>query len=168
MIYEMTVPQFIKTLRNVTAILDKAAGFADQKKIESTVLMGLRLVPDQLDFTRQIQIACDSAKLGVARVTEKAAPEHADTEKTLPELKARIESTIKYLETIKPADFSGVEARRVTTPRWEGKTLSGSEYIIHHTIPNFYFHVTTAYSILRANGVELGKKDFLGALPFKA
>lgn len=168
MLYEMTAPQFTKTLRNLLAILDKAAGYADQKKIESTVLLGLRLAPDQLDFTRQIQIACDSAKLGVARVTEKAAPEHADTEKTLPELKARIESTIKYLDTIKASDFAAADTRRVTTPRWEGKTLSGAEYLIHHTIPNFYFHVTTAYSILRNNGVDLGKKDFLGPLPFKS
>lgn len=167
MLYEMTVPQFVKTLKNLSAILDKTAAFAEQKKVDATVLLSLRLAPDQLDFTRQIQIACDSAKLGVARVTEKAAPEHADTEKSLPELKARIDSTIKYLETVKPADFTGADARRVTTPRWEGKTLSGTEYLVHHTIPNVYFHVTTAYSILRNNGVDLGKKDFLGPLPFK-
>lgn len=167
-VFEMTAPQFVKSLKNLNVILEKASAFADHKKFEMGVFLQSRLAPDMLDFTRQIQIACDSAKLGVARATGKSAPEHSDTEKTLPELKARIESTIKYLETVKPSDFAGVEGRRVTTPRWEGKTLSGMEYLVHHTIPNFYFHLTTAYAILRSSGVEIGKKDFLGALPFKS
>lgn len=168
MLYQMTVPQFAKTLRNLSAILDKGAAYAETKKFDVGVLLQSRLAPDQLDFTRQIQIACDTAKLGIARVTTKNAPEHADTEKTLPELKARIESTLQYLESVTEKDFDGAEARRITTPRWEGKTLSGMEYVLHHTIPNFYFHVTMAYAILRHNGVDIGKKDYLGAMPFKA
>jgi uncharacterized protein len=155
-------------MKNLTAILDKANSYAETKKFEPAVLLQARLAPDQLDFTRQVQIACDSAKLGCARATGKVAPENADTEKTIPELKARIESTIKFLETLNAKDFAGAEERRITTPRWEGKTLSGVEYLIHHTIPNFYFHMTTAYSILRHNGVPLGKSDYLGPIPFKA
>lgn len=168
MLYEMTVPQFVKTLRNLSAILDKAAAHAETKKFEIGVLLQSRLAPDQFDFVRQVQIACDTAKLGTARVTLKNAPEHSDSEKTLPELKARIESTVQYLQSVSKADFSEAAERRITTPRWEGKTLSGAEYVAHHTIPNFYFHVTTAYAILRHNGVEIGKKDFLGPMPFKA
>jgi len=168
MLFEMTAPQFVKTLKNLIDILNKANVYAETKKFDVSVLLQARLAPDQLDFTRQVQIACDSAKLGCARVAGKSAPENADTEKTLGELKARIDSTIKFLETLTAKDFVGAEERRVTTPRWEGKTLSGMEYIVHHTIPNFYFHMTTAYAILRHNGVEIGKSDYLGPIPFKA
>lgn len=166
--YQMTVPQFIKILRQLDSILDKGAAFAASKKIDFDVLLHSRLAPDQFNLLRQIQIATDSAKLGVARVTTKAAPEHADTEKTLSDLKTRLQTTISYLETVQEKDFVGAVDRRITTPRWEGKTVSGAEYITQHTIPNFYFHVTTAYSILRHNGVEIGKKDYLGPMPFKA
>lgn len=167
MLYEMTVPQFIKTLKNVDVMLDKAVAYADSKKFDIAVLLQARLAPDQLDLSRQLQIATDSAKLGCARITEKPAPAHEDTEKTIAEFKTRLATTIAYLETLKSKDFEGAETRRITTPRWEGKTLSGVEYAIHHSIPNFYFHVTTAYSILRHNGVPLGKSDFLGPIPFK-
>lgn len=165
--FEMMVPQFIKTLKNVDAILDKAVAYADSKKFDVGVLLQSRLAPDQLDFSRQIQIATDSAKIGCARITDKAAPSHEDTEKTVAEFKTRLATTVAYLETLTPKDFEGAEARRITTPRWDGKTLSGTEYAIHHSIPNFYFHVTTAYAILRHNGVPLGKSDFLGPIPFK-
>ena len=167
MLYEITAPQFSKTLRNMLAVLDKGAQFAEIKKFDVGVLLQSRLAPDQLDFIRQMQIACDTAKIGCARVTGKEAPKHEDSEKTLPELKARIESVIAYLETFGAKDFAGAAERRVTTPRWEGKTLSGAEFVIHHAVPNFYFHVTTAYSILRHNGVDIGKKDYLGPIPFK-
>lgn len=167
MIYEMTVPQFIKTLKNLDQILDKAAGFADSKRIEMDVLLSSRLAPDQFNLTRQIQITCDSAKLGVARLIGKEAPVHADNEKTLPELKARIQDVINYLNTIKHEDFVGALERHITQPRWEGKFLTGREYLIQHVMPNIYFHFTTAYSILRHNGVDIGKKDYLGELPYK-
>ncbi|WP_374034267.1 DUF1993 family protein [Bdellovibrio bacteriovorus] len=168
MLYEMTVPPFIKTLKNLSAILDKGAHLAETKKFDVEVLLNSRLAPDQFPLTRQIQIACDTAKLGVARLTGKEAPSHPDTEKTLPELKTRIESTIAFLESVSAKDFTGADKKHISQPRWEGKYLTGEEYVLHHAIPNIYFHVTTAYSILRHNGVEIGKKDFLGALPFKS
>jgi hypothetical protein len=167
MIYDLTVPQFIKTLKNLDSMLDKAAGFADSKKVEMEVLLNSRLAPDQFPLTRQIQIVCDTAKLGASRLTGKDAPVHEDKEKTLAEVKARIQSVVSYLETFKPEDYKNAANVSVTQPRWEGKSLSGQDYAIHHVIPNFYFHVTTAYSILRHNGVDLGKKDFLGTLPYR-
>lgn len=167
MLFETTVPQFIKTLGNLNHFIEKAEAFAQTKKIEMDVLLNSRLAPDQLNFIRQIHIACDTAKLGVSRLTGKEAPSHADTEKTVAEVKERINSTIAYLKTFTAKDFEGSDAKHITTPRWEGQYLTGFEYVQHHIIPNFYFHITTAYSILRHNGVDLGKKDFLGALPFK-
>lgn len=167
MIYELTVPQFIKTLKNLNNILDKAAGFADSKKFETEVLLNSRLAPDMLPLLRQIHIACDTAKLGASRLTGKAAPVNEDNEKTLSEIKARIDGTIAYLKTMNVEDYKNALNVTITTPRWEGKTLTGEQYAVHHVIPNFYFHVTAAYSILRHNGVDIGKKDFLGELPYK-
>lgn len=167
MIYELTVTQFIKTLKNLDSFFDKAAGFADSKKFEVDVLLQSRLAPDQFNLIRQVQIACDTAKLGASRLTGKAAPSNDDSEKTLSEVRARIHSTVAYLETFKPEDFNNAATATITQPRWEGKTLTGNEYVIHHMIPNLYFHVTTAYAILRHNGVDVGKKDFLGAMPYR-
>ncbi len=167
MIYDLTVTQFIKTLKNLDSFLEKAAGFADSKKFEVDVLLQSRLAPDQFNFIRQVQIACDTAKLGASRLTGKPAPTQEDNEKTLSEVKARIQSVIAYLESFKPEDYKNAGNAVITQPRWEGKTLTGNEYVIHHMIPNLYFHVTTAYSILRHNGVDVGKKDFLGAMPYK-
>jgi len=167
MIYELTVTQFIKTLKQMDTFLDKAAGFADSKKFDVEVLLQSRLAPDQFNFIRQVQIACDTAKLGASRLTGKAAPSHDDSEKTLAEVRARIQSTVNYLESFSEADYKNAAETTVTQPRWEGKTLTGNQYVIHHMIPNLYFHVTTAYSILRHNGVDVGKKDFLGAMPYR-
>ena len=167
MLFQTTVPQFIKMLNNLNAILDKAAAFATAKKIESDVLMQARLAPDQFNFIRQVQIACDTAKLAASRLTGKEAPTHGDTEKTLPELKARIESTISYLQKFTAQDFAESATRHISQPRWEGQYLTGEEFVQHHALPNLYFHVTTAYAILRHNGVEVGKKYYLGAMPFK-
>ena len=116
---------------------------------------------------RQVQIACDTAKNGVARLTGKEAPPYEDNEVTLPQVKARIEKTLAYLETVSPTDLAGAEDRRISQPRWNGKYLTGKEFALEHMIPNFYFHVTTAYAILRHNGVDLGKKDYLGEMPYK-
>lgn len=167
MLFELTVPQFIKGLKNLAACLDKAAQHADAKRFEMDVLLNSRLAPDQFPLARQIQIACDTAKLGVSRLTGKDAPKHDDTEKTFAEFKARIASTISYLESLKPADFADSAKKQITTPRWEGKWLTGEEFVLHHAVPNFYFHLTTAYSILRHNGVDVGKKDYLGPMPFR-
>lgn len=167
MIYDITVPPFIKALSNLSAILDKAQIYADAKKIDSEILINSRLFPDQFNLIRQVQIACDTAKIGMSRLTGKDAPKHDDTEKTLPELKKRIEETISYLQSFKPEDFAESATRHISQPRWEGKYLTGLEFAQQHAIPNVYFHVTTAYSILRHNGVEVGKKDYLGQMPFK-
>lgn len=167
MIYQLTVVQFTKMLQNLIPILEKGAQFAELKKFDVSVLLESRLAPDQFNLIRQVQIACDTAKLGASRLTGKDAPTHADTEKTLPELKARIEETISYLKSFSEQDYKEAAARQISQPRWEGKYLTGEEFVLHHAIPNFYFHMTTAYAILRHNGVEIGKKDYLGAMPYK-
>ena len=167
MMYEITIPTFTKTLKNLDSILEKASAFADQKKFDSKVLLQSRLAPDMLPLVRQIQIACDTAKLGASRLTGKDAPVHDDKEETLAEIRNRIKDTVKYLETLTSKDFTDAESRKVTQARWEGKYLTGQDYALEHAIPNIYFHVTTAYAILRHNGVDIGKKDYLGALPYK-
>lgn len=167
MLYDIVITQFSKMLNNLHHILDKGAESADARKFDVDVLLNSRLAPDQFHFIRQVQIACDSAKFCAARVTGKDAPVHEDKEKSLPELKNRINDVIKYLATFKVEDFEGAHERKVSQPRWEGKYLNGKEYVVEYSIPNFYFHITTAYSILRNNGVDVGKKDFLGELPYK-
>ncbi len=167
MLYEIVVPQSIKMLNNLSRILDKGAEYADAKKFEAEVLWNSRLAPNQFNLIRQVQIACDSAKKGAAYLSGKEAPVNEDNEKTLPELKARIDSTVTWLSTLKASDFQGAEERKISQPRWEGKYLTGYEYALQHVIPNVYFHITTAYSILRHNGVEVGKKDYLGEMPYK-
>lgn len=170
MFYELTVVQFSKMLNNLSKILDKAAAFADHKKIDVEVLLNSRLAVDQFNLIRQVQIACDTAKLAVARLAGKAdaAPKHEDNEKTLAQLQARIQSVLDYLATFAPQDFAQAASQKITQPRWEGKYLTGDEFLCQHAIPNLYFHITTAYSILRHCGVDVGKKDFLGAMPYKA
>ena len=167
MLFEMTIPQFTKTLHNLSLIIDKAVQNSTERKFEMDVLLNSRLAPDQFSFIRQVQITCDTAKLFAARMCGKEAPVYEDTEKSLPELKARIEKTIGYLNSFKAEDFKGAEERHITQPRWEGKYMTGFEFATQHAIPNLYFHVTTAYSILRHNGVPVGKKDYLGEMPYK-
>ncbi len=170
MFYDLTVVQFSKMLNNLSAILDKGAAFASGKKIDVTVLLNDRLAADQFNLIRQVQIACDTAKLGVARLTGNtdSAPKHADTETTLAELQQRISDTLAYLATFSETDFANAATQQITQPRWEGKYLTGYEFLIQHVIPNIYFHITTAYTILRHNGVDVGKKDYLGAMPYKS
>jgi len=161
------VVQCEKSLRNMSTILNKAVAYAEQKKFDVDVLLQSRLAPDQFHFIRQIQIMCDTAKFGAARVSGKEAPTHDDHETTVAQLQARIDATITYLRTLQPRDFEGVAQRRVTTPRWNNKYMLAHDYACQHVVPNFYFHMTTAYSILRHNGVDIGKKDFLGELAFR-
>jgi uncharacterized protein len=167
MLYDITIPQFMKMLHNLSKIIDKGATFAESKKIDSEVFANFRLAPDQFPLARQVQIACDTAKLCAARLTATDAPLHDDSEKTLADLKNRIQSTLQYLESVRPEQFKGAEERKISQPRWEGKYLLGTEYALQHALPNIYFHITTAYSILRHNGVEVGKKDYLGEMPYK-
>ena len=168
MLYAITVTQYRKVLDNLSACLAKAATYAESKKIDVEVLLNSRLAPDQFNLIRQVQIACDTAKFGAARLCGKEAPSHPDTEKTLEELQARIKTVQAYLDTFTEADFAGAADRHISQPRWEGKYLTGLEFAVQHSVPNIYFHVTTAYSILRHNGVDVGKKDFLGVMPLKS
>jgi uncharacterized protein len=164
-IYEQTVPQFVKMLRNLEKWLDKGSEFAQKKSFEPRVLVQARLAPDQHPLVSQVHAVCDTAKFAVARLTGKEAPKHPDTEQTIDELKQRIASCIGFLESLRPADFEGAEARKVTLPFMPGKFLHGKDYLVEFVLPNFYFHATTAYAILRHNGVDVGKMDFLGSLP---
>ncbi|MFT5391892.1 MAG: hypothetical protein ACI8PT_002087 [Gammaproteobacteria bacterium] len=169
MIYPVVVTQFSKMLGNLASILDKASAHAQAKNFDIDVLLQSRLSPDQFNLMRQIQVACDTAKLAAARLADKEqdAPTHADDEKSLAEITARINSVIAYLGSLNADDFEAAAQRRITQPRWKGKSLSGDEFLTQHAIPNLYFHITTAYAILRHNGIEVGKMDYLGELPFK-
>lgn len=169
MFYQLSIVQMSKMLQNLQHILDKGAIFADSKKVDMTVLLNARLAPDQFHLIRQVQIACDTAKLGAARLSNKvdSAPKHADDETTLAELKQRISDTQAYLATFNDADFANAATQHISQPRWEGKYVTGEEFLIQHVLPNIYFHITTAYAILRHNGVDVGKKDYLGAMPYK-
>ncbi len=165
-LYEV-VPQFAKMLRNLDKWLEKATLHATTKSFDVNVLVQARLAPDQYPLVRQVQSACDSAKFSCAYLTGSKAPSHPDTETTMAELRTRIQSCISYLETVKEADFAGADERRVS-PAWlAGKWVRGDHYLVQAGLPNFYFHLTTAYSILRHNGVEVGKMDFMGQLPVK-
>jgi hypothetical protein len=165
-LYDFTIPHVIKMLRNVDGWLVKTIAFAEAKKFSVDNLVTARLAPDQFAFARQIQATCDQAKYLAARLAGKEPPSHPDTEQTFAELRARVATVIAYLETFTPADFAGADERKIALPRWEGKWLRGDEYALHHVLPNFYFHATTTYAILRHNGVDLGKRDYLGAIPF--
>jgi hypothetical protein len=156
--------QFKKTLVQLDKWLETAAAHATAKSFDPSVYLGLRLAPDQFPLLRQIQTACDTAKLAASRLSGKDAPKHADDEKSLDELRARIKSVLEYLNGFSAADFEGAATRKVTQPRWEGKFMLGADYFLEHAQPNFYFHTTHVYAILRHNGVGLGKKDFLGTL----
>jgi hypothetical protein len=162
--HSASVPIFVRMLTNVSAWLDKAAAHAQAKEFDAAVLLGCRLYPDMLPLTSQVQIACDTAKFCVARLAGAEAPKFDDTEKTVDELKARIAKTIDYLQSVPAAQVEGSEDRAISVPRRgkEPMQLAGEAYLKHFAMANFYFHATTAYAILRHNGVELGKRDFLG------
>jgi uncharacterized protein len=156
-----------KVLKNIDGWLAKADAYAQAKKFEPSVLLQSRLAPDMFPLVRQIQSTCDTAKFAAARLTGKEAPAHPDTETTAAELSARIASVVAFLDTITEADFAGVADRKVSLPRWEGKVMTAVDYFAEHAIPNFFFHATTTYAILRHNGVDVGKRDYLGALTYQ-
>jgi len=163
-IYEFTIPPMIRALTNLSNILDKAAAQAKEKDIPLAKLAEGRLYPDMHPLTFQIQTASDTSKGCAARLAGIAAPPMADTEKTLPELKERIAKTVAFLESVKPAQLSGAEDREVVLKFPSGDMkFTGRDYATGFALPNFYFHVTIAYAILRHNGIEIGKRDFLGA-----
>jgi uncharacterized protein len=156
--------QMKKHLGQLDKWFDAAVAYAETRKFDSKVFLDLRLAPDQFAFVRQVQIVCDTTKLAASRLTGKEAPAHPDTEQTIDELRARIKSVIAYLDGFTAQDFEGVAARTVTQPRWEGKIMTAHDYFLEHALPNFYFHLTTVYAILRHNGVTVGKRDYLGTL----
>jgi hypothetical protein len=161
--YQASVPTFIRVLNNLAAILEKGAVHAAEKKIDPAVLVNARLFPDMFPLVKQVQIAADSAKGGAARLTGAEPPAYEDNEATIPELVARLHKTVAYLETLKPEQFDGSEDRTVTwKTRTSTKSMQGMPFLLNHVLPNLYFHVTTAYNILRHNGIEIGKQDFLG------
>jgi hypothetical protein len=167
-LYDLTVPQLIKMLKNVDRWLALTTEHADRKKFDVNNLMTFRLAPDQLAFDHQIQMICDNAKFVAGRLTGKEWPVHPDTETTFEQLRARIASVIGYLEAFKPDDFAGAEERKISLPWMEGKWMRGDEYVSQFALANFYFHVVTAYSMLRTNGIELGKRDFIGGVPMRS
>lgn len=162
--YDGSAPVFIHTLTALSAILTKAEAHAKEKAIDPEVLLGARLYPTMYPLKRQVQAACDAAVRGCARFAQLEVPSFPDTEATFAELHSRIEKVLSNIKAIEPSKFEGGEKREITFPTGptQTKTVTGQQYLNHMALPNFFFHCTTAYDILRHNGVELGKRDFLG------
>lgn len=160
--YQASVPVFVKYLGGMTRVLDKAAPMVEARKIDPAVLAGLRLYPDMLPFAKQIQIASDNAKGPVARLAGIDIPKYEDTETAIAEFKARIAKTVAFIESVKPAQLEGSEDRTIVLPIGQNKLeFKGADYLTTFALPNFFFHVTTAYNILRHIGVEIGKRDYM-------
>jgi hypothetical protein len=163
--HSASVPVFVRMLNNLLAWLDKAEAYAEARKFDPNNYLGLRLAPDMLPFSRQIQIASDATKNCVARLAGMEPPKWADDEATLDELRARIRKTLEYAQSVPAAKIDGSEAREIAMPAGPGRTLTftGEVFLKHFSLPNFFFHVTMTYALLRHAGVELGKMDYLGA-----
>lgn len=161
--YQTSAPRFVNMMGNLSAILDKAQAHVDAKKLDPAALTAFRLFPDMLPLTREVQIACDAAKGAVARLAGAEIPQHPDVEQTIGELKARIAKTVDFIKTFKPAQIDGTEEKEIVL-RIQGNDVKfkGMQYLLGFAVPNFYFHVVTAYDILRHNGIEIGKRDFIG------
>lgn len=162
------VVEMKKLLGQMNVWLEKAEAHAASKGYEPDVLLQARLAPDMFPLVRQFQNACDSAKFAAAFTTGKEPPSHPDTEQTFAEIRARVASVIDYLGTFTAKDFEGLDAREVKRPRWEGRSMRASDYLLEQATPNFFFHFTMAYALLRHNGVDLGKRDYIGKLSFRA
>jgi len=164
-LYDVSIPVFTLTLTNLSAILDKAASHGEAKKVDPKVIPQARLIVDMLPLSAQVQIACDTAKGAAARLAGIEVPKHEDTEATLAELKARVAKTLDFIKSIKPEQLQGAEARDIVL-QFPQTTLKfkGINYLTNFVLPNLFFHVTMAYALLRKNGVDLGKRDFLGPI----
>jgi hypothetical protein len=161
--YQASTPIFVRQLTALTAILKTAATFAETRKIDPSVLLNARLAPDQFPLVRQVQIAADGAKGGIARLAGLDIPSYPDDETTFEQLEARIAKTVAFLESVSPDQVDGSEDRPIAFKMRSGEPhFVGQAFLLHFVIPNFFFHVTTAYAILRHNGVEIGKRDYLG------
>lgn len=164
-LYTASAPLFVRILGNLDGWLEKAQAHADAKKFDSANFLSSRLAPDMLTFTKQVQIACDTAKLCVARIAGVEAPAFEDHESTLAQLRERVGKTVAFIRSVPEDKITGAADRSVTLPRRDAPiTLSAQAYLERFALPNFFFHVTTTYALLRHNGVPLGKQDFLGAL----
>ena len=162
--YQASVPAFLQMLNSLSTILEKAEAFAAERKIDPAVLLGYRLAPDMFALTRQVQIATDQAKGCCARLAGVEVPKYADDESTFADLRARIARTIEFVQGFEPGDIDGSEEREIAiTAGGRELRFKGQEYLVSFVLPNFYFHVTTAYAILRHCGLPIGKRDFLGA-----
>ncbi|MCA9374378.1 DUF1993 domain-containing protein [Candidatus Peregrinibacteria bacterium] len=173
-LYSVTVPPMKKALQALSAMLDKAMAHAEVKGSEwrpgsaqMEALLHSRLIFDQFSLVKQIQVACDNAKGAVGRLAEIEIPSFEDNEQTVEELKERISKTIEFMESVQPEQIIGKEDIKVSLPYFHGKYFTGFEYVTEYLLPNFFFHITTAYSIMRQNGIELGKTDYIGGLPLK-
>lgn len=164
--YYQVISQCTQSLKNLEAFLDKAEQYAAAKKFDVNVLMTSRLAPDQHHFIYQVQSACDYVKGAAAWLSGQAPPKHEDNEKTIDEVRERIRKTLAFVESVKEDQFAGASERRVRLSWAPGKVIGGGDYLLQVTIPNVFFHITTAYAILRHNGVDVGKMDFLGAMNF--
>jgi hypothetical protein len=163
--YQASVPLITKMLINLKAILQKAIAHAKAKKIEESALLNARLYPDMFVLTRQVQIACDFGRATAARLAGLEPPAYEENEQSLAELVSRIDRSVDYLQSLKPQQIDGSENREIVRPvRGEPKKFTGINYLLQFALPNFFFHVTTAYAILRHNGIEIGKYDYIGAL----
>lgn len=160
-----TLQLFAKMLANLEQWMEKAGTYAKERSFEVDVLAAARLAPDQFTFAQQVQSACDQAKYAAAYLGGKPAPSHPDTEQTFAELRERIAKCTGFVATVTEADLAGAGERKVAPPWLGGRWLRGSDYLVHVAVPNFFFHVTTAYALLRHNGVPLGKMDYVGGLP---
>jgi hypothetical protein len=161
--YQASAPRLINSMRNLSTILDKTQAYIDAKKIDPAALLQFRLFPDMLNLTRQIQIASDTAKGVVARLAGVDIPAYEDNETSVAELQARIAKTIAFIEGFTPAQIDGTEDKAIVTKRGDKEThYTGMQFLLGHAIPNVYFHVSIAFAILRHNGVEIGKRDYLG------
>lgn len=173
-LYTVTIPPMMRSLEALSRLLDKAKKYAESKQPQwlpagtmEGALLNDRIIFDQFHFIRQVQIVCDNAKGCAARLAEIDNPKHEDTEKTIEELQARIEKTLAFLKRVNPEQLIGKERVRVSLPYWQGKHMTGFEYVTTYLIPNFYFHMTTAYTILRKNGLDVGKYDYIIDMPLK-
>ena len=161
--YQASIPRFVNILGNLSNILDKAQAHVDARKLEASALTTYRLFPDMFPMAKQVQIVCDTAKGVIARLAGVEIPKDEDNEKTFAELKARIAKTIAFMQSFKPEQIDGTEDKAIVTKRGDKEThYKGMQFLLGHAVPNFYFHVATTYNILRHNGVEIGKRDFLG------
>jgi uncharacterized protein len=162
--YYKVISQCTQSLKNLEVFLDKAEQYATAKKFDVSLLMTSRLAPDMQPLIYQVQSACDYLKAGAARLSGQTPPKHEDTEKTISELRARIRKTVIFAESVKEEQYEGASDRKVNVSWAPGKVIAGEDYLLEITIPNLYFHIAMAYAILRNNGIDVGKMDFLGSI----